>query len=438
MPSRSHSALRYAIIGAGPSGLAAAKNLRQHGIQVQVFEQQPDLGGVWNYRLPGGRVYASTHMISSKRCTEFPDFPMPQGWPPFPHHAQVLEYLRAYAEHFQLRPLVRFRTTVARLEPTPQGDGWLVWLDDGSQERFDGVVIANGHHRRPLWPEIPGTFTGVAFHSAYYKTPACFEGKRVLVVGGGNSGCDIAVEAASCARAVFHSTRRGYYYLPKFLFGIPIDRAGEWLHQLRLPLWARRNITRLLLWVAVGRLERYGLPRPDHKLFQSHPIINSQLLYAIGHGQVRPKPDVVRFEGPWIHFADGSRERVDVVVYATGYRLWFPFIDPEHLNVHEGRPWLWHHVFVPQWDNLFVAGMIQPDSGLFPLVHWQTQAIAWFVRRAAEGHPVAQRLRQWKKRVGPQYARGDFLPSQRHWIEVEHYGYARTLRRLVKRLARGR
>lgn len=436
MSDQATASLRYAVLGAGPSGLAAAKHLQEQGVQVQVFEQQADLGGVWNYALPGGRVYASTHMISSKRCTEFPDFPMPEGWPPFPHHSQVLEYLRAYAERFQLRRLIRFRHTVTWLEPHPEG-GWLVHLEGGPAERFDGVVIANGHHRRPLWPEIPGSFAGVAFHSAYYKTPACFRGKRVLVIGGGNSGCDIAVEAAGVAEAVFHSTRRGYYYLPKFIFGIPIDRAGEVLHRLRFPLWARRTVTRALLWVSVGRLERYGLPRPDHKLFQSHPIVNSQLLYAVGHGRVRPKPDVVRFEGSWVHFADGSRERVDVVVYATGYRLWFPFIAPEHLNWHQGRPWLWHHVFVPQWDNLFVAGMIQPDSGLFPLVHWQTQAIAWFVRRQAEGHPVAQRLRRWKQRVGLQYERNDYLPSPRHWIEVEHYGYARTLRRLVGRLRRG-
>ncbi len=429
--------IRYVVIGAGPSGLAAAKNLREHSIEVEVLEREHDLGGVWNYALPSGRVYRSTHMISSKRGTEFPDFPMPRGIPPYPHHTQVLQYLREYARRFGLEEVIHYGCEVQWLEPSQDGQRWEVLLSDGTRRVYDGVVIANGHHRRPHWPQFPGSFHGKAFHSAYYKTPECLRGQRVLVIGGGNSGCDIAVEAASVAEVVFHSTRRGYYYLPKFVFGVPIDRAGEQLHRLGLPLWARRWITQGLLWVLVGPLQRYGLPRPDHRLFESHPIVNSLLPYAVAHGQVRPKPQVLRLDGTRVWFADGSCERVDVIVYATGYELWFPFIDVRHLNWHQGRPWLWHHVFPPRWDNLFVAGMIQPDSGLFGLVHWQTQAVAWFVRRWWQGHRVALHLQRWRQRVGPQYQQRRFLPTPRHWIEVDHWHYGRTMQRLVARLARG-
>ncbi len=452
---------RVCVVGAGSSGLAAAKNLREHGMQVDVLEREADLGGNWNYGSPAARVYRSTHMISSKRFTQYPDFPMPAEFPDYPHHAQVLAYLRSYAEQFELLDCIQFGTGVVRIEPVdsePAENGaahppaaehrngrpyasrrprWLVTASDGSRRIYGAVVIANGHHRCPKWPRWHGSFRGEMLHSAHYKTPETFQGRRVLVVGAGNSGCDIAVEAAQNAEATFHSFRRGYYFIPKYLLGVPADQGGDFLHWLRLPLWLRRRLTQMLLRLSVGRPDQYGLPKPDHRLFETHPIVNTLLLYYVRHGDITPKPDIARLDGDWVHFVDGTREKIDVIVCATGYHLVFPFIDHRWLNWHDGRPRLYRHVFHPHCDSLFVAGMIQPDSGIFSLVHWQTQAIGLFLKSLDEGTqaaPMLQRLKATEATAEDLGAGIRYTQSERHSIEVEHWSYMKRMKELVRQL----
>ena len=428
---------RICILGAGCSGLAAAKNLIERGFEVDVLERQSDLGGNWNFTSPAGRVYRSTHTISSKRRTQFPDFPMPEEYPDYPHHAQVLAYLRTYAEHFGLAEQIEYDCEVEQIEPVDEGAAWDVRLADGEVRRYAGVVIANGHHASPRLPEYPGRFDGQILHSADYKTPELFRDRRVLVVGGGNSGCDIAVEATQTAARVLHSTRRGYYYLPKFFFGVPSDLAGDTLLKLRLPLAVRRLVTTSLLRLSVGTPEQIGLPRPDHKLFQTHPVINSLLPYYVRQGDVAPKAQIARLEGSQVHFVDGSSETIDVIVYATGYDLVFPFIDSRWLNWREGRPRLYKHVFHPEFDNLFVAGMIQPDSGIFGLVHWQTKLVALFLSAVRKNSPAAERFRSLKRHVDEDLSGGiRFDGSPRHTLEVEHWSYLQGLRKLGRLLER--
>ncbi len=429
---------RFCVIGGGPSGLAVAKNLAAASIQFDCLEREDDFGGNWYFGKPASSVYRSTHLISSKRLTEFVDYPMPEDWPPFPTHQKALEYLRNYARDFGLYQHTQFNTAVARVEPAadnpdePGNGHWIVSLSTGEQRRYRGVVIANGHNWDPNLPTYPGHFAGMVLHSSQYKTPDVLQGKRVLVVGAGNSGCDIAVESAQHAAQTWHSTRRGYHYVPKFLRGMPIDELGERLLRWRVPLWLRRRLIARATKLALGSPQDFGLPKPDHRFLETHPIINSQMLYYVVHGDIAPRPDVAELCGDSVRFVDGTQEPIDVIVYATGFKISFPFIDNALLNWHDGCPRLFMNVFHPQYDSLFVAGLIQPDSGQWGLVDYQAQLIARFVMAVEQGSARANRFRNLKRRALPDLSAGiRYVRSPRHLLEVEHFSYRRKLQKLI-------
>jgi cation diffusion facilitator CzcD-associated flavoprotein CzcO len=436
---------KICVLGGGPSGLVVAKMLLERGIACEILEREDDVGGTWYYGRPGSSVYASTHLISSKRMTEFSDFPMPKEYPPYPSHQQALAYLRSYARHFGLYEHLRPGSTVARIEPVKESAGniasctprWRIAFSDGSSRNYRGVVIANGHHSEPLSPDFPGEFTGKQLHAHDYKTPDQIAGQRVLVVGGGNSGCDIAVEAAQHAQAVFHSLRRGYHFLPKFLLGTPIDAGGEWLNRWQVPQIVQRWLTGWLSHVALGPPERYGLPRPEHRLFEAHPIVNSQLLYFVGHGKIQIRPAIERLAGDRVRFADGSEQQVDTIIYATGYQVSFPFADRELLLDADGKPRLFLNVFHPRYDNLFVAGLVQPNSGIWPIIEWQARLVAAFISAHDKQPAQAAWFRKLKAGGPDKLTSGrNYLRSPRHLLEVPYFSYRRRLERLVGRLNR--
>ncbi len=432
-PSRPDTADRWCVIGAGPCGLTAAKNLLQAGLPVEVIEREDDVGGNWYLGRPASSVFASTHLISSKRMTEYTDFPMPKSYPPFPSQAQVLAYLRDYARHFDLYRAITFNTSVVRAVRASNG-GWEVTLSSGETRRYRGLIIANGHHWDPLLPKIPGTFAGETFHTHYYRSPEQLTGKRLLVIGAGNSGCDLAVEAAQYARSVAISMRRGYHFLPKFLLGKPIDACQDWLHRWRMPLWLRRRVSNWYVSIALGPPENYGLPKPDHQLFETHPIINSQLLYFVGHGRIAVRPAVEEFRGDEVRFADGKQEPFDVVVYATGYHVSFPFCDSSEILDQTGRPRLFLNVFPAHAADLFVIGLIQPNSGIWGLADLQAQLLArYLVAREASIGSVA-----WFDRLssgGHEDLSGGirYVASPRHALEIEYFSYRQRLQKLIAR-----
>ncbi len=425
---------KYCIVGAGSSGLAAAKNLKALDIPFDVLEREDDVGGLWNFGKPFSAVYRSTHLISSKPLTEYTDFPIPAEYPDYPNHWQVLEYLRNYARAFDLYPHIQFKTVVEEIHPAE--NFWEVTLNSGETRRYRGVIIANGHLWDPKFPDYPGRFDGVALHSKNYKTPEVLRDKRVLVVGAGNSGCDIAVESAQNAARTFHSVRRGYYYIPKYLFGKPADQIGEVALKLRLPVSVRRAINGALLRLLHGQPENFGLPKPDHKLFETHPIINSQIFYYLGHGDIIQKPDVAELRCKRVRFKEVREEQIDVIIYATGFNITIPFLDKAHLNWRNGHPAFYLNVFHPQYDNLFLAGFIQPDSGQWGLVDYQTQLIAKFIRAQTHAPQKAAAFRKLK--AGPlPYLGGRirYVNSTRHYLEVEHFSYRQRLKKLAKKLA---
>jgi hypothetical protein len=427
-------ALPWCVIGAGPSGLTAVKNLRAAGLDVECLEREDNIGGNWYFGAATSRVFASTRLISSKSLTQYLDHPMPRDWPAYPDHARCLAYLRDYARRFGLVTSIRTHAVVEGVEPLETG-GWSVQVRGWPARRYAGLVIASGHNHLPRMPEVPGSFRGTLLHAAAYKSPTqpvTLAGARVLVIGGGNSGCDIAVECSRHAARTVHSTRRGYYVVPREILGRPADLRGERLLQLGLPLWLRRLVSLRAIDRTIGLPWRHGLPRPDHRLWETHPIVNAEILGCIDRGAIVPAGDVSAFAGDEVVFRGGHRESFDVVICATGYRTSLPFIDARLLGAAaaDGCPELFLNLLHPDRDDVAVVGLIQPDSGQWGLTDLQAQLVARMAV-AARGSPRAAAWLYAARRRPAGRPAIRYIASARHRLEVEHFSYRRELERLI-------
>lgn len=415
----------YAVIGAGPMGLATARNLDRQGIAFTGFELNNDVGGLWDIQNPHSTVYDSAHLISSKRMTEFTEFPMGDSVADYPHHAQLCQYFRDYAARFDLYRHYRFNTRVLDCQPTDEG--WEVtWGKDGEThtESFEGVLIANGTLHCPNRPPLPGEFAGRVMHSSEYRSPSVFTGKRVLIVGCGNSGADIAVDAVHHAASVDLSVRRGYYFLPKYLRGKPIDTIGG---KLKLPRPLKQKLDAALIRQVVGKPSDYGLPDPDYKMYESHPVMNSLILHHLGHGDIQPRRDITRVEGHQVTFSDGSTGEYDLILQATGYKLDYPFIDRKHLNWPDdaGAPQLYLNAFHPSYDNLFMMGMIEAIGLGWQGRYEQAEMVALFIRSQRENTAAARQLQKAKKDKATMEVDGgyDYLKLERmaYYVNKDSY-----------------
>ena len=427
-----------ALIGAGPSGLAAARNLQKLGLPFQGFEAYTDVGGLWNIANPRSTVYHSAHLISSKRTTEFSEFPMRDDVADYPSHREMRQYFLDFAEHFDLRRHYRFGARVQKVEPLDDSASppWQVtWTDDAGEhsEVFGGVVIANGTLAEPNLPQFPGHFAGRLLHTAQYKHPDLFAGQRVLIVGAGNSGCDIAVDAVHYAERVDLSVRRGYYFVPKYVFGKPADTIGG---RIRLPHWLKQKIDATVLQWFTGDPTRFGLPKPDYRMYESHPVVNSLVLHHIGHGDIRVRPDIARLDGHTVHFKDGSAQDYDIVLCATGYKLHYPFIAPELLNWQGMAPRLYLNIFPPRHDNLAMMGMIEASGIGWQGRYEQAELIARFFKAQAEGSARADALRRAKAGPAPDLSGGyRYLKLERMAYYVHKDTYRAAVRRAAAALA---
>jgi dimethylaniline monooxygenase (N-oxide forming) len=424
------------VIGAGSSGIAACQTLKARGVPFVCFEKGSQVGGNWRYENDNGMssAYSSLFVDTSRERMAYATFPMPPDYPDYPHHTEVAAYFDAYVDHFGFREDIRFRTEVTNVEPAP-GGGWNVTVDDGEPQHFSAVVVANGHHWDAKYPDFEGKFSGEAIHSHYYKTPHGYEGKRVLVVGFGNSAVDMACETSRVSKVTYLSTRRGAHVIPKYLGGKPIDQFGS-PSATRLPLSVQRFFLASLLKLAYGRMEDYGLPAPDHKLFEAHFTVSSDLLHRIGHGAVKPKPNIARLEGQRVRFADGSVEQVDSIIYATGYRITFPFFADDLVSAPDNRISLYQHVVHPDLDGLYFVGLIQPHGAFMPLAEAQAEWVADLIDgTAALPSPAHMRkaLEREERRLAERY-----VTSPRHTIQVDFYPYMRELARERRRGRRRR
>ena len=387
----------YAVIGAGPMGLACARNLQKLGIPFTGFELHSDVGGLWDIDNPHSTMYDSAHLISSKRMTEFAEFPMDDDVAQYPNHRELKRYFQQFTDQFGLRRHYEFNTRVIDL--TPSGNGWSLTSEtDGQQQTrvFDGVMIANGTLHTPNRPTLPGTYTGELMHSAEYRDPDVFRDKRVLIIGCGNSGADIAVDAVHRARSVDMSLRRGYYFLPKFLKGRPIDTLGG---KLRLPRPIKQRVDAALIRFVMGRPSDFGLPDPDYRMYESHPVINSLVLHHLGHGDIQPRRGITSVDQKTVTFSDGHSGEYDLILMATGYLLDYPFISREHLNWpdNEDAPQLYLNMLHPDHDNLFLMGMIEATGLGWEGRNQQARLAALFIREQQRGSAAASELRVRKK-----------------------------------------
>lgn len=422
-------AARVCVIGAGSSGIAACQVLHARGIEFVCFEKGSEVGGNWRYMNDNGMssAYESLSINTSRRIMEYAAYPMPESYPDFPTHRQIAAYFDAYVDHFGFRDRIRFGTEVTRVARGAQG-GWDVTLGDGSSANYRAVMVANGHHWDPRWPEppFPGEFNGEGIHSHHYKTPEGYEGKRVLVLGIGNSACDIAVETSRVAEQTFLAMRRGAWIIPKYFGSTPSDElAPDWVNQL-LPFSLLRALFMRKIRSISGEPEDFGLPRPDHKLGEAHPTISSDLPGRLGHGRVHVKPNIERLEGDRVRFADGSVEAIDRIIYCTGYRISFPFFDSELLDpAGDNRIDLYRRVVHPDLDGLYFIGLIQPLYAIMPLAELQSEWVADMLEGAVALPPwehmvaeIARDRRQLERR---------YVASKRHTIQVDGAPYKRQL-----------
>lgn len=380
---------KYALIGAGPSGLAGARNLDRAGIAFDGFESHDNVGGLWDIDNPHSTVYESAHLISSKTTTAFAEFPMADSVADYPSHVELAEYFRDYADTHDLRRHFTFGTTV--VDVSPVDSLWQVTTRSRSGEttvaRYRGVIIANGTLSKPNMPTFQGEYTGTLMHTSQYRSPEIFRGKRVLVIGAGNSGCDIAVDAVHHAESVDLSVRRGYYFVPKYLFGRPSDTLNQ---GKPLPPWIKQRVDTMVLKQFTGDPVRFGFPAPDYKIYESHPVVNSLILHHLGHGDVHVRGDIDRFDGRTVHFVDGSSAAYDLVLCATGYHLDYPFIERDELGWSGDAPDLFLNLASRRHDNLFVLGMVEASGLGWQGRFEQAELVAKLITARTEAPAAAQ------------------------------------------------
>lgn len=403
--------MKVAVIGAGPSGLTTLKTLREAGLEARAFEAGPRVGGQWVIDNPSGTsaAYRSLRTNTNRAMSRFTDYAFPDDYPEYPSHAGMADWLERYASRFGLLDHVALATRVDHVTPEADG-GFLVSAGGHAPERFDAVVAATGNLWEPVRPELPGVFDGPTLHSKNYRDPATpldLRGQRVLVVGLGNSGCEIAVELSKSAR-VFLSARSGNFIFPR----LPADRPAP-PHpaepipalfrvlpvRLRDALF-RRIFTRALrgMTSALPKPESVGLPPAPRDPFEKRAIVNDEILPLLRDGKIRAKPGVRALAGAQVEFADGSREAVDAIVFATGYRFSLPYLSREVLGVDDAADLrLYRGILHPRHPRLFVVGVMRVFCSIWPMAEQQAK---WVAARLLDRFPLPS-PRELERRARP-------------------------------------
>lgn len=407
---------RVAIIGAGAAGLSAARALKILNIPITLFEKHSDVGGIWDVENPGSPMYKSAHFISSRTMSGHKGFTMPDDYPDYPSNTQIRDYIRSFADHCDLRSDIQFNSAVENIQQ--HEDGWLVTTSRDGQSHTRGfrwLVCASGTNWSPNCPTLPGeeTFTGDIHHAVKYSSSDDLKDRKVLVVGAGNSAVDIACDAAFAANEAHISFRRGYHFIPKHIFGKPADVFAEgssWL-PIKFQQWSFGKLLGLLN----GDLTRLGLPAPDHKPLESHPILNSQLLHYLQHGDIKGHGPIDRLDGNLVRFKNGETAQVDLVILATGYNWSLPYMPDDVLDWENGRPKTFTKIFAPKHPNLFLTGFLEVNGGIYSLMDEMGLAIAKTVEAQMTDPRKAKKINTFINGPEPDMSGNiNYVQSDRH------------------------
>lgn len=431
---------RVAVLGAGACGICAAKYLLETGFDVTVYEIGGQIGGMWCYMNDSGRssAYRTLHINTSRGVTRFSDFDFDDVTQVFPDHADMHRYLVAYAEHFGVAPCIRFHSRVTQVrpafDPETESPRWEVEVATGAVEAFDAVIVASGHLSKPLEISQLKAFTGEYLHAHDYKAPEPFVGKRICVVGVGNTACDVASDVCVTSPQCVLVARSGVLILPKLMFGRAFTDITARIQRPWIPRKLRRRITRFLTWLAHGDLTRLGFKRPD---VLSHITSNATVVTDIAYRRIEVKTGIDAIEGRSIRFVDGTRGEFDVVIAATGYEIDLDFIPKNVLEVVDNRLDLYMRMVPPGWPGLYFMGFFNTDTALNMVFEHQARWIREILLDNAR-LPGVPEMREAIAERSAWYA-SQYRHSPRHSIEEEHVRYLgdlkTTLKSMVKRRA---
>jgi dimethylaniline monooxygenase (N-oxide forming) len=415
---------RVAVIGAGAGGLAMARRLREAGVDFVVYEAGSHVGGLWVYQNDNGfaQAYRSLHINSESETTAFDGFPFPAGTALYPDHATMARYFSAFAEHFGIGDSIRLRTPVSNIRRN--GSGWTVTAA-GLDEEFSDVVVACGHQNSPRHPDFSTTFSGEYLHSHGYRTPDDFAGKRVLVVGAGNSALDIAADICTVTEQTYLASRSPVQILPRMVFGWPTSRVLARVEKPWVPWFVNRRVRELIGWVTHGSMKRWGLEAPKTR---THPTSHPTVVHHMEWQRIMAKPGIASIAGNTVTFTNGEHVEVDTIIAGTGYEIALPFL-PEALGVTHGRELdLYRRIVVPGEAHLWFLGFFNVSGGAnIPVLDVQAQWItAAILGRVTPPSAEVMRaeIQADQRNIAHRYPN-----SPRYGLELEPRRYLRRMRR---------
>ncbi|XP_044532471.1 dimethylaniline monooxygenase [N-oxide-forming] 2-like [Gracilinanus agilis] len=433
-------AKNVAVIGAGVSGLISLKCCLDEGLQPTCFERTEDIGGLWRFKekVEEGRasIYESVITNTCKEMSCFSDFPMPDDFPNFLPNSKLLEYFRIFAQKFDLLKYIQFQTTVLNVNKhndfSSTGKWDVITEKNGKEESttFDAVMVCSGHHIVSHMPltSFPGIerFKGQYFHSRQYKNPNGFEKKRILVIGSGNSASDIAVELCKKAEQVFMSSRHGSWVMSRISDnGYPWDMVFHTRFNTMLRNTLPPKIVKWMMETQMNRWfnhENYGLV-PENKYLMKEPVLNDDLPSRILYGAIKVKSNVKELTETSAIFEDGSVEDIDMIVFATGYQISFPFLDESIVKVEHNQVKLYKYIFPPDLEKPTLAfiGLIQPLGSIFPTselqARWVTRVFKGLCTLPSESTMMASIETRREKRLEL------FGKSQSQSLQTNHIDY---------------